>query len=75
MSIQIPRGTQDILPGEVEKWQLIESKARELCEKFQYRRFERRFLNIQNFLHVVLVKQQMSFKKKCIHLKIVADVV
>ena len=36
MSIQIPRGTQDILPGEVEKWQLIERKARELCEKFQY---------------------------------------
>jgi histidyl-tRNA synthetase len=37
MSIQIPRGTQDILPGDVEKWQLIESKARELCEKFQYK--------------------------------------
>ncbi|WP_141433663.1 histidine--tRNA ligase [Bacillus sp. 03113] len=36
MSIQIPRGTQDILPGEVEKWQYIEKKARELCEKFQY---------------------------------------
>lgn len=36
MSIRIPRGTQDILPGEVEKWQLIEEKARELCEKFQY---------------------------------------
>lgn len=37
MSISIPRGTQDILPGEVEKWQLIEKKARELCEKFQYK--------------------------------------
>jgi len=37
MSIQIPRGTQDILPGEVEKWQYIEKKARELCERFQYR--------------------------------------
>jgi len=37
MSIQIPRGTQDILPGEVEKWQFIENKARELCERFQYR--------------------------------------
>jgi len=37
MSIQIPRGTQDILPGEVEKWQFIEKKARELCERFQYR--------------------------------------
>jgi len=36
MSISIPRGTQDILPGEVEKWQLIETKARELCEKYQY---------------------------------------
>lgn len=37
MSIRIPRGTQDILPGEVEKWQLIENKAREICDKFQYR--------------------------------------
>jgi histidyl-tRNA synthetase len=37
MSIQIPRGTQDILPGQVEKWQLIEKKARELCEKYQYK--------------------------------------
>lgn len=37
MSISIPRGTQDILPGEVEKWQIIENKARELCEKFQYK--------------------------------------
>lgn len=37
MSINIPRGTQDILPGQVEKWQLIEEKARELCEKFQYK--------------------------------------
>jgi histidyl-tRNA synthetase len=36
MSISIPRGTQDILPGKVEKWQLIEAKARELCEKYQY---------------------------------------
>ncbi|MDN3018655.1 histidine--tRNA ligase [Paenibacillus sp. BSR1-1] len=36
MAISIPRGTQDILPGEIEKWQLIEQKARELCEKYQY---------------------------------------
>lgn len=37
MSIKIPRGTQDILPGEVEKWQMIEEKAREICKKFQYK--------------------------------------
>ncbi|WP_433958910.1 histidine--tRNA ligase [Cytobacillus horneckiae] len=36
MSIRLPRGTQDILPGDIEKWQLIEKKAREICEKFQY---------------------------------------
>jgi len=36
MSISIPRGTQDILPGEIEKWQQIEKKARELCLKYQY---------------------------------------
>lgn len=36
MSISIPRGTQDILPDEVGKWQLIENKARELCAKYQY---------------------------------------
>lgn len=36
MSISIPRGTQDILPGKVELWQLIETKARALCEKYQY---------------------------------------
>ncbi|WP_210366796.1 histidine--tRNA ligase [Bacillus sp. REN3] len=37
MKINIPRGTQDILPGQAEKWQFIEEKARELCERYQYR--------------------------------------
>ncbi|MEN8701123.1 histidine--tRNA ligase [Bacillus infantis] len=36
MAMNIPRGTQDILPGESEKWQYIEEKARELCSRFQY---------------------------------------
>ncbi len=37
MSIQIPRGTQDILPGVVERWQLVEEAARELCKKYNYK--------------------------------------
>lgn len=37
MSIQKPKGTQDLLPGEIEKWQYIESKARDLCLRFNYR--------------------------------------
>jgi histidyl-tRNA synthetase len=30
------RGTHDILPGEVEKWQYVERTARELCDQYGY---------------------------------------
>ncbi|WP_066173553.1 histidine--tRNA ligase [Bacillus marinisedimentorum] len=36
MEIKIPRGTQDILPGDVEAWQLIEEKAKEICRRYNY---------------------------------------
>ena len=36
MEIRIPRGTQDILPGEVEKWQYIEQKMRDICRRYRY---------------------------------------
>jgi histidyl-tRNA synthetase len=37
LSIQIPRGTQDILPGDVEKWQYVEEVAKKLCHAHQYK--------------------------------------
>lgn len=37
MAFQKPTGTQDLLPGVVEKWQRIEEKARDLCRRFNYR--------------------------------------
>lgn len=37
MAINIPRGTQDLLPGQIEKWQYVENTVRELCSKFQYK--------------------------------------
>lgn len=37
MSFKVPRGTQDILPGQSEKWQLIEEKIRELCHLYRYK--------------------------------------
>lgn len=37
MSIQKPKGTQDLLPGVVEKWQYIENKARDICARFNYK--------------------------------------
>lgn len=36
MLTKAPRGTRDILPGEVEKWQFFEGQARELCRLFGY---------------------------------------
>ncbi|MFB9327209.1 histidine--tRNA ligase [Paenibacillus aurantiacus] len=37
MSFQKPPGTQDFLPGSVEKWQFVESKAREICRRYNFR--------------------------------------
>lgn len=37
MNIHIPRGTQDILPGDVERWQYIEKKAKEISARYNYR--------------------------------------
>lgn len=37
MSIQSPRGTQDLLPGKVELWQYIEEKVRTVCSQYNYK--------------------------------------
>ncbi|WP_050615877.1 histidine--tRNA ligase [Bacillus testis] len=36
MNVQIPRGTQDILPEQAAIWQYIEQITRELCKRYQY---------------------------------------
>lgn len=36
MSFKVPRGTQDILPGEVEKWQKVEGVMRHLTNVYRY---------------------------------------
>ncbi|OMP67578.1 histidine--tRNA ligase [Domibacillus epiphyticus] len=37
MSVKIPRGTQDILPGQSEKWQYIEAIAKDVCRRYHYK--------------------------------------
>ena len=32
-----PRGTRDLLPGEIERWQWAEARAREVLERYAYR--------------------------------------
>ncbi|GAB6171471.1 histidine--tRNA ligase [Paradesulfitobacterium aromaticivorans] len=36
MAIQRPKGTQDILPGTVEKWQYLEDTIRAVCREYGY---------------------------------------
>lgn len=36
MSYQRPKGTNDILPGESEKWQFVEETARLVFNDYQY---------------------------------------
>jgi len=36
MSYQRPKGTNDILPGDAEKWQFVEETARLLFKDYQY---------------------------------------
>ncbi|KRL04301.1 histidine--tRNA ligase [Liquorilactobacillus oeni] len=36
MKYQRPKGTTDIIPGETEKWQSIEKKAREIFKRYRY---------------------------------------
>ncbi|ALC88066.1 histidyl-tRNA synthetase [Bacillus sp. FJAT-22090] len=37
MDIKVPRGTQDILPSETGKWQIVEDLIRETCRLYQYK--------------------------------------
>lgn len=36
MAIQRPKGTLDILPGTIEKWQYLEAIIREICEQYGF---------------------------------------
>lgn len=36
MSIKRPKGTQDIMPGSVEKWQYLEDEIRKICADYGY---------------------------------------
>lgn len=36
MNFKVPKGTQDILPGQTEKWQKVEQVIRELCNVYRY---------------------------------------
>ena len=63
MSIQIPRGTQDILPGTVELWQYIEGQAREICRRYNYKEIRTPILSTLSYFYAVLVIRQISYKR------------
>ena len=69
MSFNIPRGTQDILPGESERWQYVEQIARDTCAAFQYKE-----IRTPIFEHTELFARGVGestdiVQKRCTHLK------
>ena len=49
MKVQIPRGTQDILPEQAKVWQWIEGKIREVTRTYCYEEIRTPVLNIRRF--------------------------
>ncbi|MDO7908097.1 histidine--tRNA ligase [Paenibacillus sp. JX-17] len=71
MAFQKPTGTQDLLPGVVEKWQFVEDKIRDLCRRFNYREvrtpiFEQTDLFVRGIGDTtdVVEKEMYTFKDK-----------
>ncbi|PKR85192.1 histidine--tRNA ligase [Heyndrickxia camelliae] len=70
MAIQIPRGTQDILPGQVGTWEFIENKAKEICHKYQYKEIRTPIFEHTELFHKsgettdIVQKEMYSFKDR-----------
>lgn len=70
MAIQIPRGTQDILPSQVGTWELIENKAKEICHKYQYKEIRTPIFEHTELFHKsgettdIVQKEMYSFKDR-----------
>lgn len=67
MTVQIPRGTQDILPGEVEKWNYIENTAKKYVKTISTGKSGHRFSNIPSFSKKGSGTRRILSKKKCTH--------
>lgn len=66
VNVRRPRGTNDILPEDARKWQLVEAKIRDICHRFGYQEIRTPILSIPNFLNEALVKPPILLRKKCI---------
>ena len=74
MSFKVPRGTQDILPGQSENGKRLKRLFVIFVVFIAITKFAHQFSSKRIYLHVGLGKQLMLYKRKCIHLKIVEGV-
>lgn len=71
MLTKVPRGTRDILPGEIGTWQFLEGKVKELCRLFGYHEirtpiFEHTELFLRGVGEVtdIVAKEMYTFKDR-----------
>ncbi|MEW9121284.1 MAG: histidine--tRNA ligase [Thermotaleaceae bacterium] len=68
-NIQVPRGTRDVLPPEVYKWNYVEALFRHICEKFGYKEIRTPIFEHTELFHRgvgettdIVQKEMYSFK-------------
>nr|WP_283163245.1 histidine--tRNA ligase [Sporolactobacillus mangiferae] len=71
VTIQIPRGTYDVLPEDAAKWQKIEDVAREICALFNYKEIRTPIFESTDLFHRgvgdttdIVQKEMYSFKDR-----------
>lgn len=74
MSFKVPRGTQDILPGQSEKWQKVEAIIRDICRVYRYNEIRTPIFEQTELFARGVGETTDVVQKKCIHLRIVGDV-
>ena len=61
-----PRGTNDLLPEELEKWHYVEQILHDIAFYMVIGKFAHQFLNIPSFFSAVVGKALILCLKKCI---------
>ncbi len=66
MGIQRAKGTQDILPGSIEKWQYFEEIIRSVCREYGYEEIRTPIFEATEYFKEALAIRLILLIKRCI---------
>lgn len=65
--MQALKGTHDILPSEVYKWDYMESVIRDVCARYGYKEIRTPIIEATELFQRGIGTRRMSYLKKCTH--------